>query len=101
MILRPGLMLVSATDTTAVVVIRASDGDMALSCGGVEMVASGAAVSAVPADPTLLGGTVLGKRYADEDGRIQLLCTKQGTGTLALDGIPLQTQQAKPLPASD
>jgi hypothetical protein len=46
-------------------------------------------------------GTLLGKRYADEDLGVEVLCTKAGTGTLALDGTPLPIKAAKPLPASD
>ena len=46
-------------------------------------------------------GTQIGKRYVDGADTIQLLCTKAGQGTLALDGSPLQVQAAKPLPASD
>jgi hypothetical protein len=48
-----------------------------------------------------MGGTQIGKRYVDDGDTIQLLCTKAGQGTLALDGSPLQLQAAKPLPASD
>jgi hypothetical protein len=48
-----------------------------------------------------MDGTQIGKRYVDEADTIQLLCTKAGSGTLALDGTPLLIQAAKPLPASD
>jgi hypothetical protein len=48
-----------------------------------------------------MGGTQIGKRYVDEADTFQVLCTKAGGGTLALDGKPLVIQAAKPLPASD
>ena len=35
-----------------------------------------------------MGGTQIGKRYVDDADTIQLLCTKAGQGTLALDGKP-------------
>lgn len=32
---------------------------------------------------------------------MEVLCTKPGQGTLALNGVPLPLKAAKPLPASD
>ncbi len=47
------------------------------------------------------GGTLLGKRYVDEQTGLEVLCTKPGTGSLAADGRPLTIKAPKPLPASD
>ncbi|TDV55967.1 hypothetical protein [Actinophytocola oryzae] len=98
-----GVTLLSTVDETAVVVVRWSADAAALTCGGVPMVAkadylgpSGARVEAGHAS-----GTLLGKRYATPDGAVELLCVKPGQGSLALDGVPLETKTAKPLPASD
>jgi len=103
---RAGQQLVSAVDSTAVIVIRAPAAEGTLTCGGVAMMApdQAAPVQPIPAgdpDPSLTGGTLIGKRYVDEADTIQVLCTKAGSGTLALDGKPLVLQAAKPLPASD
>ena len=98
--LRAGQQLVSAVDTTAVIVVRAPDREVALTCGGAAMAAVGEAVPAEP-DQALMGGTQIGKRYVDAADTIQLLCTKAGQGTLALDGEPMAIAAAKPLPSSD
>jgi hypothetical protein len=98
---RAGQQLVSAVDATAVIVIKAPPGECTLTCGGVAMAEAGEPVSAAEPDPSLMGGTQIGKRYVDEAGTFQVLCTKAGGGTLALDGEPLVIQAAKPLPASD
>lgn len=98
---RAGQQLVSAIDSTAVIVIKAPAAECTVTCGGVAMVTAGEPVTAAEPDPAQLGGTQIGKRYVDEADTIQLLCTKAGQGTLALDGNPLQIQAAKPLPASD
>jgi len=98
---RPGQQLVSAVDSTAVVVIRAPAGECALTCGGVAMVSADETAAPAEPDPSLMGGTQIGKRYVDEADALQVLCTKAGEGTLALDGKPLVIQAAKPLPASD
>jgi hypothetical protein len=92
---RAGQQLVSAVDSTAVVVIKAPAQEGTLTCGGVAMAPPG------EPDPSLMGGTQIGKRYVDEADTFQVLCTKAGGGTLALDGKPLVIQAAKPLPASD
>jgi hypothetical protein len=103
---RAGQQLVSAVDSTAVIVIRAPAGECTLTCGGVPMAVAGQPVAGqpdtgTPPDPSLMGGTQIGKRYVDAADTIQVLCTKAGDGTLALDGEPLVVQAAKPLPASD
>ena len=98
---RAGQQLVSAVDSTAVIVIKAPAAECTVTCGGVAMATAGGPVTAAEPDPALMGGTQSGKRYVDDADTIQLLCTKAGGGTLALDGNPLQIQAAKPLPASD
>jgi len=98
---RAGQQLVSVVDSTAVIVIRAPEAECTLTCGGVAMAAPDEPVPAAAPDPSLMGGTQIGKRYVDEADTIQVLCTKAGSGTLALDGKPLVIQAAKPLPASD
>jgi hypothetical protein len=98
---RAGQQLVSAVDSTAVIVIRAPAEEGTLTCGGVAMGGADEQVARTEPDPSLMGGTQIGKRYVDEADTIQVLCTKAGNGTLALDGKPLVIQAAKPLPASD
>lgn len=100
--LKPGLRLKSAVCDGQIVVVKASPGEHALTCGGAPLVpmsenpAAGAAL-----DPGHAGGTMTGKRYVDESGRLELICTKGGQGSLALDGKPLTIKEAKPLPSSD
>lgn len=98
---RAGQQLVSAVDSTAVIVIKAPAAECTVTCGGIAMATVGEPLTAAEADPSLMAGTQIGKRYVDDADTIQLLCTKAGDGTLALDGQPLQIQAAKPLPASD
>ena len=83
---RAGQQIVSVIDSTVVIVIRAPAAECSLTCGGVVMAAPGEPVPAADPDPSLMGGTQIGKRYVDEADTIQLLCTKAGAGTLALDG---------------
>src|ERR1700722_16688188 len=98
---RAGQQLVSAVDSTAVSVIKAPAAECTVTCGGIAMATAGEPVTAAEANPALLGGTQIGKRYVDDADNIQLQCTKAGQGPLELDGNPLQIQAAKPLPASD
>ena len=55
----------------------------------------------VSIDPEAKAGTALGKRYANEAGDLELLCTKPGEGTLASGEAALTVKGAKPLPSSD
>jgi hypothetical protein len=101
--LKPGTRLRSAVDATEVVVVRAPTAPVDLRCGGQPMVA---ATDAAPAgggsiDAAHNRGSQLGKRYADPDTRLEVLCTKPGDGSLALGDEPLHPKDAKPLPSSD
>lgn len=100
---RVGQTLVSTVDTTTVIVVRCPDEDLEITCGGAPMVDAkdpAVGMKGTP-DPAQMGGSQLGKRYADDELGVELLCTKGGDGTLAVNGTPLPLKGAKPLPASD
>ena len=100
---RIGQVLASPVDSTTVIVVRAPDGEIDLTCAGVEMwdPRCGRARPAGEADPAQLAGAQIGKRYADEETGLELLCTKPGRGTIAVNGVPLALRGPKLLPASD
>lgn len=94
--LKPGLKLKAAGATTEVIVIQAPAGEVSLTCGGVAMSPDGAG------DPGASNGeVVIGKRYCDEAGTVELLCSATGAGPLAIDGEVLAVKAAKALPSSD
>jgi hypothetical protein len=122
--LRQGQRLRSQVCATEVIIVRRADTDVDLTCGGSPMVdlntgprpdsAPAPAGAPAPADglapapagapappPALAGGNEMGKRYVTEDGSLEVLVTKAGTGTLAVSDTPLQTKEVKPLPSSD
>ena len=49
----------------------------------------------------LSDGMMLGKRYCDDDGSVEVLCTKPGDGSVGIGQTALGLKEAKPLPASD
>jgi hypothetical protein len=100
---RVGQSLASTVDGTTVIVVKAPGTEITVTCGGATMVdpKSTEPAPAGTADPGQLGGNQLGKRYADDDLGIELLVTKSGEGTIAVNGEPLPLKEAKPLPASD
>jgi hypothetical protein len=99
---RPGLKLRSAVCDAQVVVVKAPAEPVELGCGGVPLLAEGEEPNGTATvDPSLGDGPLLGKRYADEELGLELLCTRAGTGALTVDGRPLGVKGAKPLPASD
>jgi hypothetical protein len=100
--LKVGQTLVSQVDATTLVVVRAPATAVALTCGGAPLVdAKGTRVEQPAVTPPHPGSTLLGKRYADDESGLELLCTKGGEHALALAGEPLALKTAKPLPASD
>jgi hypothetical protein len=46
-------------------------------------------------------GTAMGKRYTNEAGDLEVLCTKAGDGSLGAGGEALAQKDAKALPSSD
>jgi hypothetical protein len=100
--LKPGTRLKSAVCATQVMVIAAPAAGANVTCGAAEMVAMDQDVTegATP-DPSAAQGTALGKRYVNEAGDLELLCTKPGAGSLAVDGALLVLKEAKALPSSD
>ncbi|NKQ51591.1 hypothetical protein HFP15_01705 [Amycolatopsis sp. K13G38] len=99
--LTAGQNLVSLVDSTSVIVVRAPAGEVRITCGGREMVPQGSTAVSVLSPVPGQGGAQLGKRYADEELGLELLCVKGGSEQLAADGAPLAPKTAKPLPASD
>lgn len=100
--LKPGSRLRSTVCTTEVVVVRAPTDEVDVTCGGQPMVdPASAGTGAGAVAPEFAEGTLLGKRYADDERGVELLCTKAGDGSLAVDGVALGVKGAKPLPSSD
>ena len=100
--LKTGTRIRSAVCTTEAMVIAAPDTEVEITCGGVPVIDIGAEVPAgVTMSPDAAKGTALGKRYVNEAGSLELLCTKPGEGSLGADGALLTIKEAKPLPSSD
>ena len=99
--IKNGTRLQSQVCDTQVIVVRSAESLDDLRAGGVPMVALDAEKSAeAQLDPDFAGGTVMGKRYVDENGA-EVLVTKAGAGTLSIGTTALNLKEAKPLPASD
>ena len=99
--LKPGARMRSAVCDTEIMVVAAPASEVDLTCGGAAMLdiseeRSGGSPSADASD-----GTQLGKRYVNEAGDLEVLCTKPGPGSLGDGTKALQLKEAKPLPASD
>jgi len=99
---KPGTRLRSVTCTTEAVIVRGPAEATDLRCGGQPMV-DVAADDAERFDVTAPfdGGSLVGKRYVNEDESIEVLCTKAGGGSLSIGDVALSVKGAKPLPASD
>jgi len=98
--LKPGARLFSAVCDTQLIAVKAPADAVDLTIGGTTALMEAAAPSGSIADGHG-GGALVGKRYVDDDGTIELLCTKAGDGLPAIGGLPLSIKDTKPLPASD
>ena len=97
--MKPGTKLKSAACDTEVMVIKAP-ADAEIACGGTLMSAE-TSINSQTIDPAFADGTLIGKRYVDEAGSLELLCVKAGAGSLSINNIKLSIKDAKPLPSSD
>lgn len=97
----PGTRIYSTVCTAEFITVKAPADPIELTVGGVP------ATTEPPADRGGSiaeghdGGAAVGKRYTDEAGTIELLCTKAGDGVPGVDGAALVIKGAKPLPSSD
>ncbi len=102
--LTAGNRLVSTVCSTEIIVVKAGDEDVSLTCGGIAMVLpeerQGATTDGTISDEAK-NGTLLGKRYINVDDTLELLCTKAGEGSLGIGDTLLEEKEAKVLPASD
>ena len=99
--LKVGQTLSSAVDSTSLVVVRAPQGDVDVTCGGAPMTGPGETASGATPQGEAGSGLLMGKRYADEALGLELLCVKPGDYAVAVNGTPLAQKSAQPLPASD
>jgi len=97
---KPGSRWKSAVGGGEFVVVRPPSGEGELCCGGVAVRPHDSAEGS-SGQPPAGEGTMAGKRYADAESGVEVLCTRAGQGDLAFAGRPLQRKDAKPLPASD
>ncbi|MCL2532745.1 MAG: hypothetical protein FWE39_01145 [Nocardiaceae bacterium] len=88
----------STTSAAELIVIRIPAGEVDIRCDGVPMVTAEAAGAV---QGTTSGEILLGKRYCNEDGTVELLCTKPGSGVLTIGDEPLGVKAPKAMPASD
>ncbi|QEN16494.1 hypothetical protein ACRDU6_30855 [Mycolicibacterium sp. ELW1] len=99
--IKNGSRLQSQVCDTQVIVVKAADSLDDLRCGGHPMLPLDAERPVTAAlDPAFAGGSLMGKRYVDEDGA-EVLVTKAGAGSLSVGAMALTLKEAKPLPASD
>ena len=100
--LKPGSRWRSAVCDAELVVVRAPAEDVRLECGGHPVLpVEGRPTPGIAIDSRFAEGTPVGKRFADDGCGIEVLVTKSGQGSLAVNGVPLSLKQAKPLPSSD
>ncbi|MFV0532881.1 MAG: hypothetical protein ACK5MR_04420 [Cumulibacter sp.] len=99
-----GQALASRTDSTQVVIVRAPDREIEIACGGSPMADPKSADSdAGRQEPSAdwLNGSLVGKRYVSSDEETEVLCTRPGPASLAVDGVAMDVKAAKSLPSSD
>jgi hypothetical protein len=98
--LKPGLRLRSAVCTGEAMIVKAID--VTLTCGGVPMLATGEeAPAGVEADPAHMFRCLIGKRYVNEAGSLEVLCVKAGDGSFGYGGQMLLGKESRKLPSSD
>lgn len=100
--LKPGSRWKSAVCDGEFVVVRPAKSPVSLEAGGHQVIphaaerASDLVMSDAHAD-----GASAGKRYADAETGLEVLCSKAGKGSLSIDGRPIGATEAKKLPSSD
>lgn len=99
--IKVGARLKSNVCDTEIMVISCADTSVTITCGGAPVLDATASKTGGDVDAAHSAGTLLGKRYVNGAGKIELLCVKAGKGALAVNGEQLVLKDAKPLPSSD
>ncbi len=103
--LTAGMRLKSLVCLTEIIVVKAPEGDVNVTCGGTPMSdpanEEGSSEKAGEMAESAKSGTLLGKRSVNEDETLEVLCTKAGDGSLGIGDNLLKEKEAKSLPASD
>ena len=100
--LKPGSRWKSAVCDTELVVVRPPKSSVSLECGGHPVIPHGEAKAGdVALSDAHAAGSAAGKRYADPESGLEVLCSKAGQGSLSIDGRPIGAMESKKLPASD
>jgi hypothetical protein len=100
--LKAGARLRSSVCDAEFIAVKAPADAVDLRCGGHPLVSvDDEAPQGLSADPGFEEGVLIGKRYTDESGDLELLCTKAGSSSLSVGDQPLARKDAKPLPSSD
>ncbi len=100
--LKPGSRWRSAVCDAQVVIVKPPSSPAILECGGHPLKPhTEAREDGLAPSPDHATGTLLGKRYVDEETGLEALCSKSGAGSLSIDGRPLTLKDAKKLPSSD
>ena len=98
--LTPGTRLKSTVCTTEIMIITAPAEGIEIDCGGEPMNPDGEDNGgAVHQDHS--AGSILGKRYTNEDGSLEVLCVKGGEGSLSAAGAAMKVKDATKLPKTD
>lgn len=100
--LRPGTRIFSGVCDTELIVVKAPKTEVNLTVGGAPALSekSDSRAPGVVQDGHG-GGAVMGRRYGDAAGELELLCTKAGEGVPGVDGVVLGLREHKVLPSSD
>lgn len=100
--LKPGSRWKSAVCDGEFVVVRPPKSPASLECGGHQVIAhADARAGDLVLSDAHGGGSGAGKRYADPETGLEVLCSKAGAGSLSIDGRPIGAAESKKLPASD
>ena len=98
--IKAGTKLFSAVCDTQIMVLRVPADDLDVTCGGLPMQTDEATEKSLLSDDAG-EGSLVGKRYVNEDETMEFLCTRGGKGNISVNGIALEIKQAKRLPSSD
>jgi hypothetical protein len=99
---KPGARFKSQVCDTQIVIVKAPAADLDLRCGGHPLIEAAATPGAgLSVDAALAEGTLLGKRYADDELGLEILCSKGGAGSLSIGATRLEVKGTKALPSSD